>query len=76
MMYDGRTLKRFSPDAPFERSSWSITEDLNLFRHAIFDFKPDQKISDSTHPKDLYLRICHRELTFSDLCAILSPAGL
>ena len=27
-----RTLKRFKPDQPFERSSWSIADDRNLFR--------------------------------------------
>lgn len=26
-----RTLKRFRPDQPFERSSWSIVDDRNLF---------------------------------------------
>ena len=26
-----RTLKRFKPDQPFERSSWMITDDRNLF---------------------------------------------
>ena len=26
-----RTLKRFRPDQPFERSSWMIADDRNLF---------------------------------------------
>ena len=26
-----RTLKRFKPDQPFERSSWMIVDDRNLF---------------------------------------------
>ena len=26
-----RTLKRFAPDEPFERSSWMIVDDRNLF---------------------------------------------
>lgn len=26
-----RTLKRFQPDQPFERTSWNVTDDRNLF---------------------------------------------
>ena len=29
-----RTLKRFRPDQPFERSSWMIADDRNLFWRA------------------------------------------
>ena len=27
-----RTLKRFKPEEPFERTSWEIVDDRNLFR--------------------------------------------
>lgn len=29
-----RTLKRFRPDEPFERTSWEIVDDRNLFYRA------------------------------------------
>lgn len=31
-----RTLKRFGPHEPFERTSWNIMDDRNLFRRACF----------------------------------------
>ncbi|EJF56819.1 hypothetical protein DICSQDRAFT_70665 [Dichomitus squalens LYAD-421 SS1] len=51
-----RTLKRFQPDQPFERSSWMIADDRNLFWHNIASAPPDPNI----HPKDLWLRIDHQ----------------
>lgn len=35
-----RTLKRFKPDEPFERSSWEIVDDLNSYQrelHGLFE---------------------------------------
>ena len=31
-----RTLKRFKPDEPFERTSWEIVDDRNLFYRLFF----------------------------------------
>ncbi|KAI0645173.1 hypothetical protein C8Q79DRAFT_756449 [Trametes meyenii] len=51
-----RTLKRFQPDQPFERSSWNIMDDRNLFLHnsAFNPLDKDQR------PEDLWLRIDHQ----------------
>ncbi|TFK87571.1 hypothetical protein K466DRAFT_490610 [Polyporus arcularius HHB13444] len=51
-----RTLKRFKPDQPFERSSWMITDDRNLFWHNVASAPANPEI----HPKDLWLRIDHQ----------------
>ncbi|KAI0767107.1 hypothetical protein C8Q74DRAFT_1203421 [Fomes fomentarius] len=52
-----RTLKRFRPNQPFERSSWSIVDDRNLFWHNIASVP---SVDPSVHPKDLWLRIDHQ----------------
>ncbi|KAH9942146.1 uncharacterized protein BXZ73DRAFT_41217 [Epithele typhae] len=51
-----RTLKKFKPDQPFERSSWMIVDDENLFWHHIADAPPEPHV----HPQDLYLRVDHQ----------------
>ncbi|KAI0359575.1 hypothetical protein OH77DRAFT_1395578 [Trametes cingulata] len=51
-----RTLKRFRPDQPFERSSWNIMDDRNLFFHNIAKAMPDEDL----RPQDLWLRIDHQ----------------
>ncbi|KAJ2989663.1 hypothetical protein NUW54_g8709 [Trametes sanguinea] len=51
-----RTLKRFRPDQPFERSSWNIMDDRNLFWHNIASGMPDK----DQRPEDLWLRIDHQ----------------
>lgn len=50
-----RTLKRMLPSAPFERSSWEIVDDLNLYWHNIALLPQGGKVS--VDPGDLYLRI-------------------
>ncbi|QRV75034.1 actin-related protein 10 [Ceratobasidium sp. AG-Ba] len=50
-----RTLKRMDPNAPFERSSWEIVDDNNLFYHNIATLSEGEKCT--TDPGDLYLRI-------------------
>lgn len=50
-----RTLKRMDPSAPFERSSWEIVDDSNLFFHNIAMLPEGGKCT--TDPGDLYLRI-------------------
>ncbi|CAE7131566.1 unnamed protein product, partial [Rhizoctonia solani] len=50
-----RTLKRMDPNAPFERSSWEIVDDNNLFFHNIAQLPEGAKCT--TDPGDLYLRI-------------------
>ncbi|KAI0369011.1 hypothetical protein BV20DRAFT_947094 [Pilatotrama ljubarskyi] len=51
-----RTLKRFRPDQPFERSGWNIMDDRNLFLHNIATGLPDEDL----RPQDLWLRIDHQ----------------
>lgn len=50
-----RTLKRMDPNAPFERSSWEIVDDNNLFFHNIAALPEGGKCT--VDPGDLYLRI-------------------
>ncbi|KZT52936.1 hypothetical protein CALCODRAFT_475314 [Calocera cornea HHB12733] len=50
-----RTLKRMHPSAPFERSSWMIADDRNLFWHNIASLPPGAEIT--VPPSDLLLRI-------------------
>ncbi|KAG8677933.1 hypothetical protein FRC08_018200, partial [Ceratobasidium sp. 394] len=50
-----RTLKRMDPNAPFERSSWEIVDDNNLFYHNIATLPEGGKCA--VDPGDLYLRI-------------------
>ncbi|CAE6425310.1 unnamed protein product [Rhizoctonia solani] len=50
-----RTLKRMDPNAPFERSSWGIADDNNLFFHNVSLLPEGGKCT--TDPGDLYLRI-------------------
>ncbi|KIY73213.1 hypothetical protein CYLTODRAFT_417183 [Cylindrobasidium torrendii FP15055 ss-10] len=52
-----RTLKRFKEHEPFERTSWSMVDDRNLFLHSIIS---SQRLQDSTHPKDMWLRMDHQ----------------
>ncbi|OBZ69863.1 hypothetical protein A0H81_10273 [Grifola frondosa] len=51
-----RTLKRFGPDQSFERSSWSIVDDRNLFWH----HSVSESIHEQLHAKDLWLRVDHQ----------------
>ncbi|KAI0941617.1 hypothetical protein AcW1_003465 [Taiwanofungus camphoratus] len=51
-----RTLTRFSPDRPFERSSWFIADDRELFWHNIIS----NGMPEGMHPGDLFLRIDHQ----------------
>ncbi|KAL6305167.1 hypothetical protein BKA93DRAFT_234589 [Sparassis latifolia] len=51
-----RTLVRFTPDKPFERSSWMIVDDRSLFWHNI----ASAPVPDTLHPKDLFLRVDHQ----------------
>ncbi len=70
-----RTLKRFKPDQPFERSSWMITDDRNLFwreshtfgllKHSPLIFNALDNVASAPanpeiHPKDFWLRIDHQ----------------
>lgn len=50
-----RTLKRMHPSAPFERSSWAIVDDRNLFWHNIASLPPGAEIT--VPPGELLLRI-------------------
>ncbi|CEL55399.1 hypothetical protein RSOLAG1IB_01409 [Rhizoctonia solani AG-1 IB] len=50
-----RALKRMDPNAPFERSSWEIVDDNNLFLHNIAQLPEGEKCT--VDPGDLYLRI-------------------
>jgi len=52
-----RTLKRFKPDEPFERTSWEIVDDRNLFFHSIAS---TERVPDLVHPKDLWFRVDHQ----------------
>ena len=47
------------PNAPFERSSWEIVDDNNLFFHNIAQLPEGGKCT--TDPGDLYLRIDRRK---------------
>lgn len=51
-----RTLQRFTPDKPFERTSWMIVDDRNLFWHNI----ASEPIEGHVRPQDLYLRVDHQ----------------
>ncbi|KAL6305160.1 hypothetical protein BKA93DRAFT_234268 [Sparassis latifolia] len=51
-----RTLVRFPPDRPFERSSWMVVDDRNLFWHNI----ASNPLRETQRPKDLFLRIDHQ----------------
>jgi len=51
-----RTMKRFAPDRPFERASWFIADDRELFWHNIIS----GTMSEGMHPRDLFLRIDHQ----------------
>ncbi|PAV19140.1 hypothetical protein PNOK_0598400 [Pyrrhoderma noxium] len=55
-----RTLKRFKPNEPFERTSWEIVDDRDLFFHNIATIEDGGKLSDSLHPKDLFFRVDHQ----------------
>jgi len=52
-----RTLKRFKPHQPFERTSWEIVDDYNLFHHNIADLHEGGKVADDLHPKDYIFRM-------------------
>ncbi|GBE80763.1 predicted protein [Sparassis crispa] len=51
-----RTLVRFPPDRPFERSSWMVVDDRNLFWHNI----ASNPLRETQRPEDLFLRIDHQ----------------
>ncbi|EED81637.1 predicted protein [Postia placenta Mad-698-R] len=51
-----RTMARFAPDRPFERASWMIVDDRELFWHNIIS----GTMPADMHPKDLFLRIDHQ----------------
>ncbi|KIJ31272.1 hypothetical protein M422DRAFT_186275 [Sphaerobolus stellatus SS14] len=55
-----RTLKRFQAHEPFERTSWEIVDDRNLFFHNIATIPSDSKIPATHHPKDLWFRVDHQ----------------
>ncbi|KAH8116139.1 hypothetical protein DFH11DRAFT_1688264 [Phellopilus nigrolimitatus] len=56
-----RKLKRFQPNEPFERTSWEIVDDRDLFFHNIARIESDGKeLSEKQHPKDLYFRVDHQ----------------
>ncbi|KAL5498789.1 hypothetical protein ACEPAH_2144 [Sanghuangporus vaninii] len=55
-----RTLKRFRPDEPFERTSWEIVDDRDLFYHNMAKLEEDGKLSENQHPKDLFFRVDHQ----------------
>ncbi|GJJ08598.1 hypothetical protein Clacol_002817 [Clathrus columnatus] len=52
-----RTLKRFKPHEPFERTSWEIVDDRNLFFHNIAS---KFMIPEKLHPKDIFFRVDHQ----------------
>lgn len=58
-MFHFSTLKRFTPSAPFERSSWEIVDDRNLHWHNIASLPSDGKVS--VKAEELFLRIDRRE---------------
>lgn len=53
-----RTLKRMIPAAPFERSSWGIADDDQLFWHNMASLGKGEKTTVS--PENLSLRIDRR----------------
>jgi len=53
-----RTLKRFKPSEPFERTSWEIVDDRNLFFHNIAT--AEGALHEKQHPKDLFFRVDHQ----------------
>ncbi|GAA5885461.1 hypothetical protein JCM3774_002591 [Rhodotorula dairenensis] len=55
-----RTLKRFKPEEPFERSSWEIVDDHKTYQHNIAGLAEGEKVSETLDPKDLILRIDHQ----------------
>ncbi|KAF9030721.1 hypothetical protein BDZ89DRAFT_660335 [Hymenopellis radicata] len=52
-----RTLKRFKANEPFERTSWTMVDDRNLFWH---NMVTNQKLGDNVHPKDMWMRMDHQ----------------
>jgi len=48
-------LKRMHPSAPFERSSWELVDDYELFQHNISKLPEGGKVD--MKPEDLLLRI-------------------
>ena len=54
-----RTLKRFKPDQPFERSSWVIVDDRNLLRRASFP-SHCMRVCALTYACIYASRFCHR----------------
>ncbi|KAK4706070.1 hypothetical protein P7C70_g119, partial [Phenoliferia sp. Uapishka_3] len=55
-----RTLKRFLPHQPFERSSWEMVDDYNLYHHHIADLKDGETLHESLAPKDYLFRTDHQ----------------
>ncbi|KAK9894462.1 hypothetical protein P389DRAFT_186346 [Cystobasidium minutum MCA 4210] len=52
-----RTLKRFEPNEPFERTSWEIVDDREMFWHNIASLPEGGRISDDLDPKDYIFRM-------------------
>ncbi|KAI5480400.1 hypothetical protein MNV49_000975 [Pseudohyphozyma bogoriensis] len=56
-----RTLKRFQPHEPFERSSWEMVDDYNLYHHNIADLHDGEAtLDENLHPKDYLFRTDHQ----------------
>ncbi|KZT37993.1 hypothetical protein SISSUDRAFT_1047708 [Sistotremastrum suecicum HHB10207 ss-3] len=55
-----RTLKRFTSDEPFERTSWEIVDDRQLHFHAIASLESGKQLPEELHPKDLWFRVDHQ----------------
>ncbi|GAA5941656.1 hypothetical protein JCM3775_003623 [Rhodotorula graminis] len=55
-----RTLKRFKPEEPFERSSWEIVDDLKAHKHNIATLEGDDKLADDLPPSEYIFRIDHQ----------------
>ncbi|KZT72269.1 hypothetical protein DAEQUDRAFT_27471 [Daedalea quercina L-15889] len=51
-----RTMVRFAPDRPFERCSWWVADDRELFWHNIIS----NDVREDLHPKDMFLRFDHQ----------------
>ena len=56
------------PAAPFERSSWEIVDDDQLFWHNMASLEEEEKVT--TSPENLYFRIDRR--AYFTLSAYLS----
>ncbi|KAL8290009.1 hypothetical protein RQP46_002948 [Phenoliferia psychrophenolica] len=55
-----RTLKRFEAHQPFERSSWEMVDDYNLYHHHIAGLKEGETLPAWLEPKDYLFRTDHQ----------------